>query len=221
MPEHEAVRTLVKSAPELWAQCSDGDSLSRHLHAFGEIRITRLEPESTVAWEGERGSGTVKLEPSGWGTRVTLTCSTATVEESQPEPVPASGPEAEAAAEPEAEAASEPEPEPATEPETEAAGEPEPSPQAPSADTSRGGLFSRVMRLFAAQQPPAEPPTTRSAPQPSPPEPAAAERTSPEPRAPAPEPSTPEPAEPDEGADRLTAALDSLGQAHHRPFSRA
>ena len=46
----EARRTLVKSPPELWAEISDPDSLARHLGAFGEIRITRLEPEATVAW---------------------------------------------------------------------------------------------------------------------------------------------------------------------------
>jgi hypothetical protein len=73
MSEVKAVRTLVKSAPELWAVCSDADSLSQHLETFGEIRITRLEPETTVAWEGERASGTVRIEPSGWGTKVTIT----------------------------------------------------------------------------------------------------------------------------------------------------
>ncbi len=73
MTIHEASRTLVKSHPELWAECSDAASLARHLDRFGEIRITRLEPETAVAWEGERASGTVRLEPSGWGTRVILT----------------------------------------------------------------------------------------------------------------------------------------------------
>ena len=73
MSEVKAVRTLVKSAPELWAVCSNADSLSQHLETFGEIRITRLEPETTVAWEGERASGTVRIEPSGWGTKVTIT----------------------------------------------------------------------------------------------------------------------------------------------------
>ena len=68
-----AVRTLVKSAPELWAVCSDVEMLAEHLGAFGEIRITRLEPETTVAWEGERASGTVHIEPSAWGTKVTVT----------------------------------------------------------------------------------------------------------------------------------------------------
>ncbi|HET9123558.1 MAG TPA: hypothetical protein VFN65_01585 [Solirubrobacteraceae bacterium] len=81
MTELTAVRTLVKSAPELWAACSDVGSLARHLGAFGEIRITRLEPQTTVAWEGERASGTVRIEPSGWGTRVTVTAdSTAALE---------------------------------------------------------------------------------------------------------------------------------------------
>jgi hypothetical protein len=66
-------RTLVKSAPELWTECSEATTLARHLGAFGEIRVTRLEPETTVAWEGDAARGTVCLEPSGWGTRVTLT----------------------------------------------------------------------------------------------------------------------------------------------------
>src|SRR5919204_3962658 len=69
----EAQRTLVKSPPELWAELSDAEALARHLGEFGEIRITRLEPETTVAWEGERASGTVDIAPSGWGTKVTIT----------------------------------------------------------------------------------------------------------------------------------------------------
>ena len=73
MPEPRAQRTLVKSPPELWAEVSDAASLARHLGEFGEIRITRLEPESIVAWEGDRARGTVELEASGWGTKVTLT----------------------------------------------------------------------------------------------------------------------------------------------------
>src|ERR687883_547013 len=73
MDEPRAQRTLVKSPPELWAEVSDVAALARHLGEFGEIRITRLEPETTVAWEGDRARGTVRLEPAGWGTRVTLT----------------------------------------------------------------------------------------------------------------------------------------------------
>src|SRR5437868_9184452 len=90
-PEHEASRTLVKSPPELWAELSDPASLGRHLGDFGEIRITRLEPETVVAWEGERARGTVRLEPSGWGTRVVLTARAASAE---PDPAAAEMPSA-------------------------------------------------------------------------------------------------------------------------------
>ena len=89
----EAQRTLVKSPPEIWAEVSDPQALTRHLGAFGEIRITRAEPESTVAWEGTRARGTVELAPAGWGTKVTVTA-----EEVVPEPVvvePAPEPEPE------------------------------------------------------------------------------------------------------------------------------
>ena len=72
MTELQASRTLVKSPPELWAECSDAASLARHLDGFGEIRITRLDPETAVAWEGEHARGTVTLEPSGWGTAADL-----------------------------------------------------------------------------------------------------------------------------------------------------
>ena len=85
MQEPRAQRTLVKSPPELWAEVSDIDALARHLGEFGEIRITRLDPETTVAWEGDRACGTVALEPSGWGTKVTITATLA--EEAVPEPV--------------------------------------------------------------------------------------------------------------------------------------
>jgi hypothetical protein len=91
MTEPSAHRTLVKSPPELWAEVSEPDALARHLGEFGEIRITRLEPETTVAWEGERASGTVHLEPSSWGTKVTLTASAAPSAPSapvEPEPEP-------------------------------------------------------------------------------------------------------------------------------------
>ena len=83
MPDLTAKRTLVKSPPELWEELSEVDRLARHLDAFGEIRITKLEPEHTVAWEGEHASGTVSIEPAGWGTKVTLT---AELPELEPEP---------------------------------------------------------------------------------------------------------------------------------------
>src|SRR4051794_19322449 len=87
MPEVQAQRTLVKSPPELWAELSDIEGLARHLGEFGEIRITRTDPETTVAWEGERARGTVELEASGWGTKVTLTAEPVEreVEASEPE----------------------------------------------------------------------------------------------------------------------------------------
>ena len=90
----EVQRTLVKSPPELWAELSDVEALTRHLAAFGEITITRVEPETTVAWEGERASGTVELAASGWGTKVTLTAeptaapATASAPEPEAEPPP-------------------------------------------------------------------------------------------------------------------------------------
>ena len=72
-----AQRRLVKSPPELWAEICDEDALGRRLAPFGEIRITRVDPETTVAWEGDRASGTVQLEATGWGTQVTLTATSA------------------------------------------------------------------------------------------------------------------------------------------------
>jgi hypothetical protein len=129
MQEPRAQRTLVKSPPELWAEVSDIDALARHLGEFGEIRITRLDPETTVAWEGDRACGTVALEPSGWGTKVTLTAKLA--EEVAAEPV-AAEPEPKPA-EPEP-VAVEPEPEPvAVEPEPRTA-DPEPLGAEPEPD---------------------------------------------------------------------------------------
>ena len=72
MSEPIAQRTLVKSPPELWAEISDVEALARHLGAFGEIRITRVVPETAVSWEGETARGTVELSAAGWGTKVTL-----------------------------------------------------------------------------------------------------------------------------------------------------
>jgi hypothetical protein len=147
MTKLKASRTLVKSPPELWAECSDAASLTRHLDQFGEIRITRLEPETAVAWEGEHASGTVRLEPSGWGTRVVLTA------------------------------------------------EPEPGPPAESGgDPPPRGLMARMLAMFRRRRPSS----------------AGLDASR----------DTLSAAAPDTEA-ALTAALDSLGQAHHRPFSRA
>jgi hypothetical protein len=234
MNQQQASRTLLKSPPELWAECSDAQSLARHLDAyFGQIRITRLEPESIVAWEGERASGTVKLEPSGWGTRVTLTCSAAAVDGAQPEPeqseqraVPAPRPEP---SEQRVMSAARPAPsEPDVALDEDPVAQPVSNSSKPTAEAGRGRLFARVMRMLAPQRPQDAPLPTPPAPKPQspPPEPAAVGPSAPEPPPSAPEPPAPEPAAPEptakvEADDRLRAALDSLGQAHHRPFSRA
>jgi hypothetical protein len=209
MSEQEASRTLVKSPPELWAECSDARSLARHLgDAVGEIRIKRLEPETTVAWEGEQVSGTVRLEPAGWGTKVTLTAASE---------APAVVPEAELEPEPEPVAA----PEPATpEPTVPEPATPEPTvPQPAAPDPPRTGFVARFRRWFASTPTEAEPAGSPPAPEPSAPAP-----PEPEPEPAAPTPPEPEAVrEPDPVGNEidLTAALDSLGKAHHRPFSRA
>ena len=169
MTSLQASRTLVKSPPELWAELSELESLARHLGEFGEIRITKVDPESRVEWEADRASGTVRLEPSGWGTRVVLTVDT-------PEPVEAA-PEPEAVVE-----APAPEPEPvAVEPEP----EPEPVMEEPEEERPFGTIEWEV------------------------PEPPAAE-----------EPET-EPDAPVDPEAVLHGVLDTLGAAHHRPFSRS
>ncbi len=132
----------MKSPPELWAEVSDVEALAGHLGAFGEIRITRLEPETTVAWEGDRARGTVELEPSGWGTKVTLTALIEGEREDEPEPAAAPEPVARV----ESEVAPEPEPEVAPEPEPE----------------RRAGLFARLFgrrakTAAAAREPQPEP----------------------------------------------------------------
>jgi hypothetical protein len=152
MNETTISRTLVKSPPELWAELSDPAALGRHFDPFGPIRITRVEHESTVSWEGERARGTVELEPSGWGTKVTLAAT-----------IDGEAVEMDAAAPP---------PPP----------DPEPAPR-------RGRLAFWRRRPPTGLEPAggteAEPPASGG------------------------------------GVDEvLTAALDALGSAHHRPFSR-
>jgi hypothetical protein len=72
MISSEVQRTLVKSPPELWAEISDPQALARHLGEFGEIRITRVQPEQKVEWEADDASGSIVIKPSGWGTKVKL-----------------------------------------------------------------------------------------------------------------------------------------------------
>ena len=212
MPDVTASRTLVKSAPELWTECSDADALGRHLDGFGDIRITRLEPESAVAWEGELASGTVRLEPSGWGTRVVLTATPAvesgTVVESEPAVEPEAV-ESEAVVEPEAAAV-----------EPEAVVEPEPEVDLAAAEivAARPGFFSRLFGRWRRE------PVPEAAAEPKPEqEPESEVDVEPLPAAEAASEVGPSPAfaaVPDPEA-ALNAALDSLGQAHHRPYSRA
>ncbi|MBV9213473.1 MAG: hypothetical protein JOZ25_07475 [Actinobacteria bacterium] len=65
----EITRTLVKSPPELWAELH-GDRLAE---AVGGRITASSEDERRLSWSGEGASGTVQLEPSSWGTKVTLT----------------------------------------------------------------------------------------------------------------------------------------------------
>jgi len=224
---------LVKSPPELWAECSDAGSLARHLGEFGEIRITRVEPEIIVAWEGERASGTVRIEPSGWGTKVTLTAKTEAEEEPEVAPV-AAAPEPPVAPEPSV-AQVAPEPPVAPEPQPEPVVEQWPAPIAVT-PAGRGGLWSRLfgrrgapeavsaVAVSVAKPEPAMPPLPREAEPVPEAEPVAEAVAKPGP-VPKPEPvPVSEPEHTPEGPDAtavLTAALDSLGQAHHRPFSRS
>ena len=215
MSSLQASRTLVKSPPELWAELSDLGSLARHLGEFGEIRITQVDPESRVEWEADRASGTVRLEPSGWGTRVVLT-----VDTPEPAAIPVEEPEAEPVPEPVAEEPVAPAPEPEPEPEPEPVVEPAP----------KRGFWAR---LFGRKRPvPVE-----AVPEPEPePEPLPAAIV--EPEEPTEDPSfgtiewevpepaaevepEPEPATPVDPEAVLHTVLDTLGAAHHRPFSRS
>ena len=201
MSEHQVQRTLVKSPPELWAEVSDPESLGRRLAALGEIEITGTEPETTVAWEGEKVSGTVELAKSGWGTKVTIE---ATLEEAEVTPEPESVPE------PVAEAQPEPEPDPKPEPVAEKPSEPRPGFFArlfgqPTPDAARAPEPVVVAEPEAVKPPEVEPKVTAEEP--------------------APEPVAEESAEAALDGEALeaalNAALDDLGAAHHRPFSRS
>jgi hypothetical protein len=204
MSETTIHRTLVKSPPELWAEVSDAAALARCLGEFGEIRITRTEPEKTVAWEGERASGTVHIEPGGWGTRVVLSVEAAA---STPQP-------------------------PIPRPEPPATPEPHPAP-APSTTARPTGLLERfrfwrrrrnarsgAQRDADAQRRDAQRVAAGLAPaavragagEPSELAVAHAKLTAP--------PAPPAISEAEAEAV-LEKALDTLGQAHHRPFSRS
>jgi hypothetical protein len=68
MPTVEVSRTLVKSPPELWEELQ-GDRLSQ---AVGHVTVSPTDPERELAWHADGLSGTVGLEPAGWGTKVTI-----------------------------------------------------------------------------------------------------------------------------------------------------
>ena len=69
MPTVEVSRTLVKSPPELWTELK-GDCISK---AVGAATVRPTEDERALEWEAEGAHGTARLEPAGWGTKVTLT----------------------------------------------------------------------------------------------------------------------------------------------------
>jgi hypothetical protein len=69
MATYEVSRTLVKSPPELWAEL-EGDRLGA---AVGAVNVRAMEPERELAWEADGAAGLARLEPSSWGTKVTLT----------------------------------------------------------------------------------------------------------------------------------------------------
>lgn len=225
----EVRRTLVKSPPELWAELSDPESLTRHLGELGEIRIKRAEPETVLEWEADGASGTVQLEPSGFGTKVTL---------SLEREIPAPEARTDAVEAVEADAVAEPEPkhdvpeatadvEPETDLEPEAAAE-ETEPHAMVEPEPKLGLFARLFRrrrkepVVAVEPEPEPEPVVAVEPEPKP-EPVAV--VEPEPQ---PEPAGAVVAEleaieaqmAEQTADLLTSVLDRLGAAHHRPFSR-
>ena len=212
MDDPHAQRTLVKSPPELWAEISDVEALAGHLGAFGEIRITRLEPETTVAWEGDRARGTVELEPSGWGTKVTLTARIAP--EPPRDPEPAAAPDPEGASEPAAEGDGAPEraagEEPARDEVAQAATDEVPEP------ARRRGFFARLLgrrrRDRREAEVRAEPPARAVAEE----EPASAA----EPVTVVPEPPVPASLDAGRAEAILVGVLDDLGAARHRPFSR-
>jgi len=249
MISSEVERTLVKSPPELWTELSNPDALARHLGELGDIRITRVEPEHAVEWEAETMAGTVRIKPSGWGTKVTLT---ATREIAAPEAPVDAEPVPEIASQP----ASDPvleltmglDSEPTAKPARDAAGEvalepaPAPAPADPHLQAEPSpGFFSRLFggrrRRRAAQEPDpfaavreALSLETMTAADPFS-MPRAVEAGSPkEDKIETPPDRTAdvsadlkaaEEAAAEEVTAVLTTVLDRLGAAHHRPFSRA
>jgi hypothetical protein len=69
MAKVEVSRTLVKSPPELWTELS-GDRLA---DAVGGATVSVAQEERRIEWRAEGARGAAELEPTGWGTRLTLT----------------------------------------------------------------------------------------------------------------------------------------------------
>ena len=69
MATYEVSRTLVKSPPELWSELY-GDRLAETL---GQVAVRATTPERELEWWTDGASGTARLEPASWGTKVTLT----------------------------------------------------------------------------------------------------------------------------------------------------
>jgi hypothetical protein len=248
----EVQRTLVKSPPELWAELSDPTTLARHLGELGEIRIVRTEQDRAVDWEagatdGAQASGRVEIEPSGWGTRVTLSVHRAIVTPEVIEPAPAHDHVAESSAEEPLESAAEP----PVEAPVERAADVQPAVEVDPELTSlaeeaepRQGFFARIFRrprkkttAESLVEPTIEvqPDETSEADEVSATEPAvtteavptleppgAAENDEPAPHPPSEPGISAELAELEEQTTAvLTGVLDRLGAAHHRPFSRS
>ena len=240
MPSTEVQRTLVKSPPELWAELSDSASLARHLGELGEIQLTRVEPESTVEWEAENIKGSVQLKASGWGTKVTFSMTRELPEQAIAEPEPTAVEPEPPTADPEP-VLTEPEP-PIAEPELI---EPETTPEPER--TSRRSFFARLFRRRRKETVAStlEPAADLAEPEISEPVAEAPEEELPQAPTPAatqesPTDTTLEPAAPmveehpdlaaelalmeqamvEQDTALLTAVLDRLGAAHHRPFSR-
>jgi hypothetical protein len=249
----EVQRTLVKSPPELWAELSDPATLARHLGELGEIRIVRTEPDRAVDWEaaatdGAQASGRVEIEPSGWGTRVTLSAHRAIIAPEVVDPAPAHEPVAESPAEaPVASVA-----EPAVEAPVERAADVQPAVEADPEPTClaeeaepRQGFFARIFRRRRKEPTAAEPhvepamevqpdetseadevsaiePEITVEPVPTLEPPCATEIDAPAPHTASEPDVSAEPAELEQQTTAvLTGVLDSLGAAHHRPFSRS
>jgi hypothetical protein len=142
MISSEVERTLVKSPPELWTELSNPDALARHLGEFGEIRITRVEPEHAVEWEAGDTAGTVRIKPSGWGTKVTLTAARQVATPERPvgeqtnvQAAPVADPQPAPVAESQSEAIAEPNAQP-----------PAPAPEPTSASESRPTIAQQAAR---------------------------------------------------------------------------